>query len=411
MGRPFFSFMVVLFFLLVDVLFFKALKDVMKNWQPATQRLVSVAYWTIPVIFLIGFIYLFFLASQTASPKLRQFFGVAVLVVYSSKMLGAIIFLLGNLLNFLKNASMKVLKPQVAEPLMTRSDFIAKSALAVGGIQLGLMSWGIISGAHDYRIKRVKLALKGLPKQFNGMTIAQLSDIHSGSFYNKTAVNGGIDMLLAEKPDIVFFTGDLVNDRSKELNEYFDTFKRVKADLGVYSTLGNHDYGDYVQWSSEDAKRKNLQDLIDGHRLMGWDILMDENRAITLGGEKLGIIGIQNWGAGRFVKKGNLQKALVGSEEYTNKLLLSHDPSHWRAQVLGQTDIDASFAGHTHGMQYGVDIPGFKWSPVQYQYKEWAGLYKENEQQLYVNRGFGFLGYPGRVGILPEITVFTLESV
>ncbi|MDT4851169.1 hypothetical protein FQZ97_853410 [compost metagenome] len=149
---------------------------------------------------------------------------------------------------------------------------------------------------------------------------------------------------------------------------------------------------------------------MEGHRLMGWDLLMDENRAITLGGEKLGIIGIQNWGAG-FIQKGDLKKALQGSEEFTNKLLLSHDPSHWREQVLEQTDIDVAFAGHTHGMQFGVEIPGFRWSPAQYRYKEWAGLYEENGQRLYVNRGFGFLGYPGRVGILPEITLFTLQAV
>jgi predicted MPP superfamily phosphohydrolase len=216
-------------------------------------------------------------------------------------------------------------------------------------------------------------------------------------------------MLLAQKPDMVFFTGDLVNNEAKELNEYFDVFKKVKAPLGVYSTLGNHDYGDYIPWDSEEKKAKNLETLIAGHREMGWDILLDENRSIKLGGEQLGILGIQNWGLGGFKKKGDLKKALVGTEEYSNKLLLSHDPSHWRSQVLDKTDIDASFAGHTHGMQYGIEIGGFQWSPVQFRYKEWAGLYKENEQQIYVNRGFGFLGYPGRVGILPEITIFELK--
>ncbi|WP_367916075.1 metallophosphoesterase [Leadbetterella sp. DM7] len=410
MNRTVLTILVITFFIAVDYFFFKALKDSIRNFQASTQRWITLGYWAIPVIFILGFIYLFFLAPETTSPKVKRYFGVAVFMIYSSKMIGAIVYLLGNGLNILKNTGRKIIRPSSTESILTRSEFIAKSAMALGVTQFGILTYGILSGAYDYRVRRVSLPLKGLPKQFHGMTLAQLSDIHSGSFYNKKAVNGGIDMLLAEKPDVVFFTGDLVNDRATELQEYFDTFKRVQAPLGVFSTLGNHDYGDYASWASPRAKQQNLLNLMEGHRLMGWDLLMDENRSITLGGEKLGIIGIQNWGAG-FTQKGDLKKALQGSEEFTNKLLLSHDPSHWRAQVLGQTDIDAAFAGHTHGMQFGIEIPGFRWSPAQYRYKEWAGMYEENGQMLYVNRGFGFLGYPGRVGILPEITIFTLQAV
>ena len=242
------------------------------------------------------------------------------------------------------------------------------------------------------------------------MKLIQISDIHSGSFYNKTAVQGGIDMLLKEKPDMVFFTGDLVNNKADELKEdYFDIFKQVKAPLGVYSTLGNHDYGDYHSWPNEKAKIDNINNLMEAHKLMGWNLLMDENKSITVDGASIGVLGIQNWGVG-FAQYGQLNKALINTEQYDTNLLLSHDPSHWRAQVLGQTNIDASFAGHTHGMQYGIEIGDFKWSPAQWRYKEWAGLYKENNQQLYVNRGYGFLGFPGRVGILPEITVFELKK-
>lgn len=333
----------------------------------------------------------------------------SVFIIYISKIMGAAFLLIGDIVNMFRNIGQKITGNVEPGNSITRGEFLAKGAMAVGGAHLGIMAYGIISGAHDYRVKKVPLYLKNLPKSFEGMTIAQLSDIHSGSFYNKTAVQGGVDMLLAQKPDVVFFTGDLVNNEAKELNDYFDVFKKVKAPLGVYSTLGNHDYGDYIPWDNEEKKAKNLETLIAGHRQMGWDILLDENRSIKLGGEQLGIVGIQNWGMGGFKKKGDLKKALVGTEEYSNKLLLSHDPSHWRSQVLGKTDIDAAFAGHTHGMQYGIEIGGFQWSPVQFRYKEWAGLYKENDQQLYVNRGFGFLGYPGRVGILPEITVFELK--
>lgn len=410
MNRIFFLGVTILVFLLIDYYFFQAVKIGIKGLAENTQKWIKIVYWSIPVLSLLISFGGMVLYPEYLSAKVRNLMVASVFIIYISKIMGAAFLLIGDIVNIVKNLGLKVTGNSEPEsPIISRGDFLAKGAMAVGGAHLGIMAYGIISGAHDYRVKKVPLYLKNLPKSFEGMTIAQLSDIHSGSFYNKTAVQGGVDMLLAQKPDVVFFTGDLVNNEAKELNDYFDVFKKVKAPLGVYSTLGNHDYGDYIPWDNEEKKAKNLETLIAGHKQMGWDILMDENRSIKLGGEQLGIVGIQNWGMGGFKKKGDLKKALVGTEEYTNKLLLSHDPSHWRSQVLGKTDIDAAFAGHTHGMQYGIEIGGFQWSPVQFRYKEWAGLYKENEQQLYVNRGFGFLGYPGRVGILPEITVFELK--
>lgn len=398
-------------FIVADIIFFRAFKDAIRSLSSGTQRWLSYLYWAIPALLLLGFIYAFWVAPDTVSPRFKKFLGVSFMLVYTGKLIGAVVFLIGNGLNILRKAGMKAVQPENSEPVLSRSEFISKTALAFGAVQFGILTQGMLWGAYDYRVRRVNLPLKGLPKEFHGMQIAQLSDIHSGSFYNKKAVTGGVDMLLREKPDMVFFTGDLVNDKASELQEYFSVFEKVRAPLGVYSTLGNHDYGDYAAWSSPEDKRRNLESLIKGHELLGWDLLMDENRKITLGGESLGILGVQNWGAGGFIKKGDLNKALIGTEEVSNKLLLSHDPSHWRAQVLGKTDIDAVFSGHTHGMQFGVEIPGFRWSPSQYVYKEWGGLYEENGQKLYVNRGFGFLGYPGRVGILPEITVFTLQTV
>lgn len=216
-------------------------------------------------------------------------------------------------------------------------------------------------------------------------------------------------MLLKEKPDLALFTGDLVNDRAEEVKDYIEIFGKVKAPLGVYSVLGNHDYGEYVNWGSLDAKRQNLQNLMKAHGTMGWRLLLDEHVPIQVDGEEIGLIGIQNWGMGGFPKYGNLAKAHQGTEKYPVKLLLSHDPSHWNAQVTSQyKDIDVAFAGHTHGMQFGVEIGGFQWSPVQYRYKQWGGLYEQDHQYLYVNRGFGYIGYPGRVGILPEITIVEL---
>lgn len=291
---------------------------------------------------------------------------------------------------------------------ITRSEFLTKSGLVVASLPIFPLSWGMISGGYDYRIRRQKLYLPNLPASFHGMRIAQISDVHSGSFYNEKAVLGGVEMLLNERPDMIFFTGDLVNNVASEMRQYQDIFAKLKADLGVFSVLGNHDYGDY-HFGREDsvAKRKNLADLIETQRIMGWDLLMDENRSIKVNNESLSIVGVQNWGTGRFPKKGDIEKALQGTEDEPVKLLLSHDPSHWRAQVL-DTDIDVMFAGHTHGMQFGVRGEHFQWSPAKFIYKEWAGLYEENSQQLYVNVGYGFLGYPGRVGILPEITLFEL---
>ena len=301
-------------------------------------------------------------------------------------------------------------EPLPEEPVhgISRSEFLTKSGILVASLPIFPLSWGMISGGYDYKIIRQKLYLPNLPASFHGMRIAQLSDVHSGSFYNKKAVLGGIEMLMGEKPDAVFFTGDLVNNVASEMRDYQDIFAKLKADLGVYSVLGNHDYGDYY-FGREDsaAKRKNLQDLKETHRVMGWDLLLDEHRDIVVNNEQIAIVGVENWGTGRFPKKGDLTKALSGTEESPVKLLLSHDPSHWRAQVL-DTDVDVMFAGHTHGMQFGVRGEHFQWSPAKYVYKEWAGLYEEQKQQLYVNVGFGFLGYPGRVGMLPEITVFEL---
>jgi len=300
--------------------------------------------------------------------------------------------------------------PEKPKNGISRSEFLTKSGLVVASLPLFPLSWGIVSGAYDYRIRRQKLVLPNLPKAFHGMKLAQISDVHSGSFYNHKAVLGGVEMLLGEKPDMIFFTGDLVNNVASEMRDYQDVFSKLKADLGVFSTLGNHDYGDYY-YGKEDspAKRKNLQNLIETHKIMGWDLLMDENRSIKVGNDEIAVVGVQNWGTGRFPKKGDLTKALTGIEDTAVKLLLSHDPSHWRAQVL-DTDVDVMFAGHTHGMQFGVRGEHFQWSPAKFIYKEWAGLYKEENKQLYVNTGYGFLGYPGRVGILPEITIFELVS-
>jgi uncharacterized protein len=401
----------IMIFLLVDFYLFQAVKGSIKGFSLQTQRIIKIVYWSIPIISVLLTLATFVLYPAYLSGKARNLIIASIFVVNISKLLAAVFLLLADFVNLIRHYTHKVVSPETADTKLTRSEFIAKTALAVGGAHVGLMAYGIISGAHDYRVRKVELPIKGLPKSFDGMRLAQISDVHSGSFFNKTAVQGGVEMLMAQKPDMAFFTGDLVNNEAKEFNEYFDIFKKIQAPLGVYSTLGNHDYGDYVPWDTPELKAKNLQTLITAHKMMGWNIMMDESKAIKMGGDTLGVLGIQNWGSGGFVKKGDLKKALQNTDQMATKLLLSHDPSHWRAQVVGKTDIDVAFAGHTHGMQYGVEIGDFKWSPIQYKYKEWAGLYAEGDQKIYVNRGFGYLGFPGRIGILPEISIFTLKSV
>ena len=297
---------------------------------------------------------------------------------------------------------------------IARSEFIVTSGFLLAGSLFGGLVYGIAKGAHNYRIFNRKLALKNLPKEFVGFKIAQISDVHSGSFWSKSSVERGINLLLDQVPDAIFFTGDLVNNKADEFDNFKDIFGKLKANYGVYSVLGNHDYGDYYQWpdSTGVTKVQNLNNLVAHHKSMGWNLLMNESKVIEKDGAKLAILGVENWSSHkRFPKYGSLSRAHSGTENIENKLLLSHDPSHWKGEVLEEyPDIDATFSGHTHGMQFGIDTKYYRWSPVKYQYKEWADLYQENGQYLYVNRGFGYLGYPGRLGFFPEITIFELEQ-
>jgi len=293
-----------------------------------------------------------------------------------------------------------------------RSLFLKRTALVVGGLSLLGFTYGI-RNRYNYRVRKIKLRLASLPAAFKGLRIVQISDIHTGSFDNHGAVEHGIQRALDQKADLILFTGDLVNNHADEVDaKYQEIYSRLKAPMGVFSTLGNHDYGDYVHWPSPQAKVDNLDRLKGIHASMGWRLMMNEHVILERGADKIALIGIENWSAkANFPKYGDMRKAYDGLKEQNIpfKILLSHDPSHWHAQVIPEyKDVQLTLSGHTHGMQFGVDSKWFKWSPVQYMYKEWAGLYTEGDQNLYVNRGFGFLGYPGRLGILPEITVFEL---
>lgn len=412
MGRLPFIIAACIFIIAFDIYCFKAIIAVFKKWKPSTKKIFTIAYWTYSSLLIIGVfcgIYLNLFLT------LRAIILVAFFLTVACKMAMLPFLVLDDLRRlFIKIFRKKQIindQPISEEAPISRSEFLVKAGLVAAAVPLTSLSWGIISGAYDYQVRRVNLVLPNLPKAFDGITMGQISDIHSGSFYNKTAVKGGVEILLGEKPDFIFFTGDLVNNLTNEVRDYQDIFSKVKAPLGVYSSLGNHDYGDYYFGKeSSPAKVKNLKDMVDVHKIMGYDLLMNENRRLKVDGEEIGILGIENWGMGRFPKYGKMELAVQNTDDLPVKLLLSHDPSHWRGEVLQKyPQIDAMFSGHTHGMQFGVRLKEYQWSPVQYIYKEWAGLYREQKQQLYVNVGYGFLGYPGRVGVLPEITIFTLK--
>jgi predicted MPP superfamily phosphohydrolase len=294
---------------------------------------------------------------------------------------------------------------------ISRSVFLSWVGMIAGGGLFASLVYGF-TNKYRYQVKKVKLNFANLPGAFKGMKVVQLSDIHCGSFTDKEAVIKGVNLVMKQKPDLILFTGDLVNNIADEMVEYMDVFDKLDAPLGVYSVLGNHDYGDYSSWDTEDAKIENLTRLKQIHGTLGWRLLMNEHVVLEKGEEKIALIGVENWSAkARFPKHGDLEKAYAGTKDFPFKILMSHDPSHWDAQVIKfYPDIDLMLAGHTHGMQFGIEVPGFRWSPVQYVYKQWAGLYQQGNQKLYVNRGFGFIGYPGRVGILPEITLFEIGS-
>ena len=301
--------------------------------------------------------------------------------------------------------------PEQTQFIPSRRKIISQIALGLASIPFASLLYGMYRGKYNYKVLSYNLEFEDLPDAFDGFKITQISDIHSGSFDNQTKVQYGVDLVNQQKSDLVLFTGDLVNNRADEIKPWIKIFNKIKAEFGVFSILGNHDYGDYMRWESPAAKRKNMEDLYDAHNEMGWDLLLNESRFIEKDGDRLAIIGVENWGSG-FKKAGDLNKALNKVSENDFKILLTHDPSHWKAQVIPHPfKIHLTLSGHTHGMQFGIEIPGIiKWSPAKWRYKQWAGVYGENKQYLNVNRGFGYLAYPGRVGMWPEVSVITLSK-
>lgn len=291
-----------------------------------------------------------------------------------------------------------------------RSMWVSELVLGIATVLFGFILFGITRGRHFYRLRRETLWFPDLPETFDGFTITQITDVHSGSFTNAAGVQKGLDLVNDQRSDIILFTGDLVNNRASEMEQWIPAFSELKAPLGKFSILGNHDYGDYIQWEHAAAKQANLERLKQIHAETGFRLLLNESLLLKKGDDSIALIGVENWGKGGFHKYGDLKKATAGIPEGTFRVLMSHDPSHWEGVTLQHDQrIHLTLSGHTHGMQFGIEFLGFRWSPIKYVYKQWAGLYHDEGRFLYVNRGFGFLGLKGRIGMWPEVAVITLR--
>ncbi len=400
--------------LLVDFYVFQVVKSVSQNTSEKTKLIITIVYWVISITALALLVSFPYIQYFQTSKNFRNYVFAIIAGLFFAKLLASVFFLIDDIRRLFMWIGSKLFSNTGAHFAdeggnISRSVFMNWLGIGIGGTLFGTLLYGF-SNKYNYQVRKIKLAFENLPAAFKGLKIVHISDIHSGSFQNKEAVQHGVDLIMQQNADLILFTGDLVNDRHEEMNEYINIFNKLKAPMGVFSTLGNHDYGDYINWSSPQAKQKNLEQLKQVHATLGWRLLMNEHVVLNKEKDAIALLGIENWGAkGRFPKYGKMNEAYSGTEKYPFKILMSHDPSHWDAEVRTKyADVDLMLAGHTHGFQFGIENPYFKWSPVQWMYKQWAGLYEEGKQKLYVNRGFGFIGYPGRVGILPEITLIEL---
>lgn len=404
---------------LIDLYVFQGVKILLQHRTVQTQRIWQWIYWGVSFLCLSTiFIGQFF--DWHEWPKLIRTYSFALIVIiYLSKIFVVAFLLIDDIVRLFRLAfvwlNIKFFHTGIVADeafRISRLNFLVKTGFVLGSIPFFSMIYGMIGGAYNFKVRKVSVKLPNLPDAFDGLKIVQISDLHTGSYMGTNHLSNAVDLLMKENADVIFFTGDLVNDLHTEALEFREVLSRLKAPLGVFSILGNHDYGDYYKWKDHNDKEENLRQLKEFQSKVGWKLLLNEHTYLERGGEKIGLIGVENFSGHRnFSRYGNMKTATEGYEEQAVNILLSHDPSHWDCEIRKDYKyVDLTLSGHTHGFQFGIDIPGFKWSPVQYMYKQWADLYKEDNQYLYVNRGLGFLGYPGRVGILPEITVIELNK-
>lgn len=404
-------FFILIVFLAIEIYAFQAFKTVYKNsWLTKTYLLLNT------LIFLNFFLRVIYVYHNELSYS-DQFYGnlsipfalfftlvcfklIIILFLFFEDISRAVL----SIINFFFNFS--------DAKIFERRSFLSKIALLVASIPIPFVLYGIYKGRYNYKVYKYDLSFDDLPEDFDGYQITHISDIHSGSLKNKNNVEYAVKLINEQKSDLILFTGDIINNKSNELIKWKDLLSTMKASDGKFSVLGNHDYGDYVNWNNKQEKEDNFSDLLNFQKQMGFKLLLNENIKIKKGESNISLIGVENWGKGRFKKKGDIDKACIGLNKRDFKIVLSHDPSHWDKILIDhKTHFHLTLSGHTHGMQFGIEIPGWvKWSPAKWAYRQWAGLYNEKNQFLNVNRGFGVLGFPGRVGIPPEISVITLKK-
>jgi predicted MPP superfamily phosphohydrolase len=398
---------IIIIFLLFEWYAFQAIRTVTKN------QWAQILFWVVGILAIANMMFQFGTGDKSQNLNPIRNYAVGIMMTLMVFDFFLIVFLFGeDLFRFFYGIGRKLFSKETPDTFFPgRRKAVSQIALGVAAIPFLGMIYGMIRGKYDYRVIKHTLSFKDLPEAFDGFKITQISDIHSGSFDNPEKIEYAVDMVNQQNSDVILFTGDLVNNEAKEMLPWKETFSKLSAPMGVFSILGNHDYGDYIPWESQEAKDQNLEELKQIQKEIGFELLLNEHRYFEKDGQKIALVGIENWGAGGFKKAGDLQKAVNGLTKDEFKILMSHDPSHWDAQVIDdEKHFHLTLAGHTHGMQFGIEIPGWlKFSPVQWRYPRWAGVYEEKGQYLNVNRGFGFLAYPGRVGIKPEITVIELK--
>lgn len=395
----------VIIYVVLDIYAYQAFKTITRNnW-------IYYSYLFLSLLALANLLYQFVGPGNEGWSGARSYAIGFFLAFFVPKLIMFFLLFGEDLVRLIMGGVKKLAHTSSDFSVPSRRKFISQIALGIAAIPFASLLYGMYQGRYNYKVLKYVLFFDDLPDAFDKYRITQISDIHSGSFDNPEKIKYGIDLINEQESDVVTFTGDLVNNRADEMEDWKELFGSIRAKDGVYSVLGNHDYGDYVKWEAGE-KAENLERLKGVHAEMGWDLLLNEHRFVEKDGQRIAFVGVENWGAGGFKKKGDLDKAAgqVLNEDF--KVLLSHDPSYWQEKIKNDPKhYHLTLSGHTHGMQFGIEIPGwFKWSPVQYRYENWAGIYEEFGRYINVNRGFGFLAYPGRVGIWPEISVIELRK-
>lgn len=401
---------IILFVLIaiIEIYAFQAFKTVIKS------RWILISYGLISLATVVFVFYQFskFDRSVGQTPMTMITLGLLLLVLIPKLIITLFMALEDVLRLIIGSRNYFANYDKEASFLPERRQFVSQVALSIAALPFLSLIYGMTIGKYNFKVIKQTLFFPDLPDAFDGFQITQISDIHSGSFDNSDKINYAINLINEQNSDLLLFTGDIVNTHAKEMHPWISAFNRIKEhQFGKYSVLGNHDYGEYIDWSSEKEKEENFQAIKDLHRQINFKLLLNENTKIKKENDEIAIVGVENWGL-KFKKAGDLDKASENLTAEEFKILMSHDPSHWDAEIKNhEKHFQLTLSGHTHGLQFGIEIPGFfKWSPVEYVYKQWAGLYGNLGRYIYVNRGFGFHAYPGRVGIMPEITVIQLKK-